>query len=432
MISSLYKYPFYICLGAMLCAGPQWLRAEILMDRIVAVVNDEVVMLSELENKLRTVRNQIKQQGGRPPPAAILEKQVLDNLIQNKLQLQLAAINGITVGDEPLNRTITNIAAENNLSLDEFRATLEDDGYNFERFREEIRDTIIISRLRQRNVTNKIVVSEREIDNFLANQEFQGETDAEFRLAHILIALSEGASAEDIQQARVTAENVRQAAVDGKDFAALAKAVSDGNTAQLGGDLGWRKMTEIPSLFSAYAPNMQPGEVSELIQSPGGFHIIKLVEARLHEAMMVEQTRARHVLIRVDRLTTDEEAKKTLEQLKSRITGGDDFGAIAKAHSDDPVSAANDGDLGWANPGQFVPQFEDQMNRLQIGEMSEPFKSTFGWHIVQVMERREHDNTELVKRGRARAILHKRKEEEAQQNWLRAMRDEAFVEYRLE
>jgi len=416
----------------MLCAGSQWLRAEILVDRIVAVVNDEVVMLSELENKLSTVRNQIKQQGGQPPPAGVLEKQVLDNLIQNKLQLQMAKINGITVDDEPLNRTIANIAAENNLSLDEFRATLEDDGYNFERFRKEIRDTIIISRLRQRNVTNKIVVSEREIDNFLANREFQGETDAEVRLAHILIAFPEDASDEDIQQARVSAENVRQAAVDGKDFSALAKAVSDGNTAQSGGDLGWRKMTEIPSLFSEYVPNMQQGDVSGLIQSPGGFHIIKLVESRLHEAMIVEQTRARHVLIRVDRLTTDEEAKETLEQLRSRIAGGEDFGAIAKAHSDDPVSAANDGDLGWANPGQFVPQFEDQMNRLQIGEISEPFKSTFGWHIVQVMERREHDNTESVKRGRARAILHRRKEEEAQRNWLRAMRDEAFVEYRLE
>ncbi len=433
MNSSFFKYPFHYCLGlVLLVVIPSWLQADVPLDRIIAIVNNDVIMQSELEKKLRTVRNQIQQQGARLPPPSILEKQVLDNLIQNKLQIELAERTGIKVNDESLNRTISNIAFQNNVTLTEFREILESDGINYEQFREDIRNEIIISRLRKRNVENRITVSDREIDNFLANQEFQGNTDTEIRLSHILIALPEGATKEEIEQTKLMAESVREDAASGKDFAELAKTISDSGTAEQGGDLGWRKISQIPSLFSEYIPNMTEGDVSEPIQSPGGFHIIKLTEARTGEKTIVEQTHARHILIKVDQLTSSEDAKKRLDQLRIRLEGGDDFATLARAHSNDPVSAINGGDLGWASPGQFVPEFEQAMNKLKPGEFSDPFKSSFGWHIMQVIERRQHDNTESVKRAGARSIIHKRKLEEVQQNWLRTMRDEAYVEYRLE
>ncbi|MCH7695818.1 MAG: peptidylprolyl isomerase [Proteobacteria bacterium] len=389
-------------------------------------------MLSELEEKVLTIKNQLREQGTSLPPSSILEKQVLDRLILTKLQTQMAANTGIRVDDETLNRTISNIAAENQLTLAQFREILESDNYSYEKFREDIRNEILISRLRQRQVDNRVVVSEREIENFLSSQALQDEFDKEFRLAHILIATPEGISIEKKATAKQTAQKVLKELSAGQDFAQMAATHSDGQQALDGGDLGWRKAGQVPTLFADFVADMQKGDVSELITSPSGYHIIKLTDVRASEQIVVTQTNARHILIRPNELITEDGAKARLQQLKQRIEGGDDFAELAKGNSIDTVSAADGGNLGWVGPGDLVPQFEQIMDTLAPGEISNPFKTQFGFHIVQVLERREHDSTEDVKRAKARNAIRQRKMEEARENWLREMRDEAYVEYRLE
>ncbi|MEQ8289540.1 MAG: peptidylprolyl isomerase [Gammaproteobacteria bacterium] len=418
--------------GLLACLIPASVAANLPLDRIVAVVNEDVIMESELESKLRTVRNQIVKQGAPLPPASVFRRQVLDGLIQNRIQLQLAERAGIRVDDESLNRTIANIASENNVTLSEFREILEADGYSYENFREDIRNEIRLSQLRKRQVDNLINVSEKEIDNFLANQEFQGDVDSELRIAHILLALPDNATDEEIAEVRKMAEDIRQEVMAGGDFAEIARAVSDGQNADNGGDLGWRKMDDIPSLFAEYIPNMKKGDVSEPIASSSGFHIIQVADTKDEQQTIVTQTRARHILVKVDELTTEEQAESKIQQLRERITRGDDFAVLAKGNSDDTVSALNGGELGWTTPGQLVPEFQRAMDAMQPGEISQPFQTSYGWHIVQVLERREFDNTESAKRSKARAAIYKRKLDEAMQSWARELRDEAYVEYRLD
>jgi peptidyl-prolyl cis-trans isomerase SurA len=402
------------------------------LDRIIAVVNDDVIMKSELEERLRTVEGQLQEQGTPVPPRSILEKQVLDRLILTKLQVQMASETGIRVDDETLNRTISNIAAENQVSLEEFRKILEQDGYSYEKFREDIRGEILISRLRQRQVDNRVTVTEREVDNFLATQQHQAEAETEYHLRHILIALPDSPSARQLQETQELAQKVWNDLKAGGDFAQLAATYSDGPQALDGGDLGWRKAGQVPTLFADFVAGMQKGDISELIRSPGGFHIIKLDDVRDSQKVVVTQTHSRHILIRTDELVKTEDARQRLEQLRLRIEGGDDFAEVAKGNSHDSVSAAEGGDLGWTSPGDLDPDFEQVMNSLKLGEVSQPFQTQYGWHIVQVLERREHDSTEDVKRARAREAIRARKLDEARDIWLREMRDEAYVEYRLD
>ncbi|MEM6998866.1 MAG: peptidylprolyl isomerase [Pseudomonadota bacterium] len=406
--------------------------ANVPLDRIIAVVNEDVIMQSELEAKMRTVREQIEQSGSRVPPASIFERQVLDNLVQSRIQLQLARRAGIRVDDETLNRTIGNIAAQNQVTLTQFREILESDGYSYEGFREDIRNQIILTQLRKRQVENRILVTEKEIDNFLANQEFQGSFQSEIRLSHILLSLPEAATENEIEQVRLVATQIREDLLAGTDFAEVAATVSDGGNASNGGDLGWRKTEDIPSLFAEYIPEMNKGDISEPIQSPSGFHIIKVADVKSDKENIVEQTRARHILIKPDQLVSSEQAKAKLLQLKSRIDNGDDFALLAKGNSQDSLSAIDGGDLGWRSPGELVPEFTRVMDSMEIDQISEPFRSSFGWHILQVLERRSYDNTESVKRGKARQAIRARKLEEAMQNWTRRLRDEAYVEYRLD
>jgi len=417
-------------LAGMLLSGPVTAVQD--LDRIVAVINDDVIMRSELAVKIRGVASQMEEQNIPLPPRNILEKQVLDRLIMTKLQIQMAQNTGIRVDDETLNRTISNIARENELSLNQFREILEQDGYGYENFRREIRDEILISRLQQRQVDNRVIVTDREIDNYLSNQEHQGETDIEFHIAHILIAIPEGASTRQLTRARETAEQALSELQGGADFANMAATYSDGQQALDGGDLGWRKAGQVPTLFADFISDMEVGGLSGLIKSPSGYHIIKLLDKRSSEQVVVTQTKVRHILVRPDELTTVDDARRRLEQLRMRIEGGDDFAELARAHSVDTMSAADGGDLGWVNPGDLVPEFENMMNSLEPGAVSEPFPSQFGFHIVQVLGRREHDSTEDIKRARAREAIRRRKLEEARTDWLRQMRDEAYVEYRLD
>ena len=405
--------------------------ADVELDRIVAVVENDIIMQSELETRLRTVVGQMQEKGMQLPPSNVLETQILERMILMKIQLQKAKETGIRVDDETLNRTISNIAAGNNVSLSQFKEILEKDGFSYEQFRENIREEIIISRLRQRQVDNRISITTKEIDNALANLEFQGKTETEYLLQHILISLPEAPLPEEEEQALMVATKVLEDLKTGLDFATMASTMSDGQRALEGGNLGWRKKNEIPTIFSTQVATMEKGDISDLIKSSSGFHIVKLADVRSSEKHIIMQTNARHILIKVDALTTADDAWVKLEQLRIRIEGGDDFAKLAKANSNDKLSAAQGGDLGWSSPGRLVPQFEKVMDELEIGQISQPFETQFGWHILQVLERREFDDTENARREKASETIRRRKSEEAHQNWLRHLRDEAYVEYRL-
>lgn len=430
MMDKLNMYYMHCLLAGIFSSVAFSTVADVPLDNIVVVVENGIIMRSELDEKLREVLSQMRRNNVELPPQDILEKQVLERMILNKIQLQRAEQTGIRVDDETLNRTINNISKGNKLSLREFRNQLERDGFNYENFRENIRDEIMISRLRQRQVDNRISITSKEIDNVLMNQEAQGDTDTEYRLQHILVSLPEDPTSDDEEQARSAASKALEDIKTGQDFESVATEISDGQKALEGGELGWRKKNEIPTIFSDHVNNMQKGDISDLIQNSSGFHIIRLADIRNSEQQMITQTKVRHILIRVDELTDTVAAETRLKQLKTRLEGGGDFEKIAKAHSDDIVSAAKGGELGWSEPGKLVPEFENIMNQLEINVFSEPFETQFGWHLIQVLERREHDNTENNKRKNAADAIRKKRSEEIYQSWLRHMRDEAYVEYR--
>ena len=402
------------------------------LDRIVAIVNDDVIVLSELTNRIRTVKAQLVSDGVAMPPEYILQKQVLDRLVVDRLQIQIGQSNGIRVDDDTLNRAVEDIAKGNNLSLREFRGILERDGYDFAKFREQIRNEILISRVRQRNVNSRVTVSDRDVDNYLATLEKQGGSDDEFRIGHILISLREDAPAEDVESVRLRALDMIAQLRAGADFADMAVAQSDGQQSLDGGDLGWRKAAELPTLFAETAPNMAKGDVSEPIRSGSGFHIIKLTGLRGGDRYVVTQTKVRHILVRIDELNTDTQVKDLLERIRERLVNDEPFGDLAIVYSDDTISASKGGELGWVNSGDMVADFETVMDGLQSGEISAPFTTQYGWHIMQVTDRRQHDGTEQNKRAKAMTQIRARKTEDEMQEWLSQIRDEAYVEYRLE
>jgi peptidyl-prolyl cis-trans isomerase SurA len=401
------------------------------IDAIVAVVNDDIVMASELKRFMQRIRAELSQRKAELPPPEIFQKQALERLIMMKVQLQSAQQMGMRVDDDTLNRAISNIAAQNNMTLEQFRGALQHDGYSFDQFREDIRNEIAITRLRQRQVDTQIHVTDREIDNYLSTQAQQGQSGAEYHLAHILIGTPEGATPDQTEAAQEEANAVLQRLRAGEDFKKVAMEVSDSQQALEGGDMGWRKAAEVPSLFADNLRAMKKGGVSELIRNPSGFHIIKLMDVRDDAIRSITQTLARHILIKPDELTPAGEIPTQLNRLKARIEAGEDFADLARSHSDDKGSAAKGGDLGWSNPGALVPKFEEVMNNLSIGAISPPFETEFGWHIVQVLQRREHDGTEDVMRAKAREAVRKRKQDEELQAWMHRLRDEAYVEYRI-
>jgi peptidyl-prolyl cis-trans isomerase SurA len=416
-----------ILLLTLLLVGSVWAEQ---LDRIIAVVDDDVILESELVEKEHTVATQLQQRNVQIPPADILRKQVIERLILQKLQLQKAESIGVRVGDDALNAALRQIAANNDLTLREFRELLQRDGFEFVGFRETIREDMIISRLRKSQVEDRILVSDREIDNFLATQVAQGGTEEEYHLLHILISVPESALPEQIQVAQLKLEKVQALLNEGAEFSEVASGYSDGQNALEGGDLGWRKQGELPSLFAEVVPSLAISEVSNVIRSGSGFHLVKLVDKKSEEIHLVRQTLASHILIKTNELTTDEDAELRLIQLRERVLNGDDFAELARANSDDPGSAIEGGSLGWSSPGTMVPEFEEKMDALSDGEVSEVFKSRFGWHIILVYERREEDMAEEFNRGQARAQIRQRKMSEDLENWLRQLRDEAHVEYR--
>ncbi|MGQ0658735.1 MAG: peptidylprolyl isomerase [Chromatiales bacterium] len=420
-----------ILLFALLVAGFSLHAAEPI-DRIVAVVDDDVLMQSEFDRFKERISQQLAQRGTELPPSEIFERQVLERLIMQKIQLQAARRAGVTVDDDTLNKAIANIAAQNRMTLAQFRGALENEGLDFGRFRDDIREEIMVVRLKQREVDNRITVSDREIDNYLQNPQNQGAAgENEYRLSHILVATPEGATPEQIAAAQEKAEQTLADLRVGVDFHKTAVAVSDGQQALDGGDVGWRTAGQVPALFADALRNMKVGDISDIIRGPNGFHIIKLTDARTQEAHIVTQTHARHILVKASEVVSQEDVRGKLEQLKTRIEGGDDFAQLARSHSEDRATASKGGDLGWVSPGELDPDFERAAGGLLPNQVSEPFQSQFGWHIVQVLERREHDDSAEAMRGRARDAIRQRKMEEETQAWSRRLRDEAYVEYRL-
>ncbi|MGE0383807.1 MAG: peptidylprolyl isomerase [Gammaproteobacteria bacterium] len=424
--------PIIVLLAALaaLAAGAAS-RADTPIDQIVAVVDGDVVMASELESQMRRVLAQMRQQGAQPPPMTVFQKQVLDHLVMQKIQLGLAARTGIRVDDETLNQALGRIAADNKLTLAQFREIIEQDGLSFGRFREDIRNEITISRLRQREVENRTVVTDREIENQLGSLQQDASIELEYHLRHILVSVPADADQATRDARRAEIEAIRTEIVGGADFSAIARTRSEGSQAAQGGDLGWIKASSVPSIFADLVGVLRPGETSEILESDSGFHLLQVLGSRTGEQHVVDQTHAEHILIRPNELVSPEDASIRLQQLRIRIMGGESFENLARSHSDDRGTAVNGGDLGWVSPGDLVPEFEEEMNALAPGEVSEPFQTQFGLHIVRVLERRRHDDTEEVRRARAREIIRKRKIQEDGDAWMRRLRDEAYVEYRL-
>lgn len=400
-------------------------------DRIVAVVNDEVITLRELRAGLAAAERQIKQQGMQLPPRDILERHLLDRMIVERVQLQLARETGLRVDDTQLDRALNGIAQNNRLSLADFRTALERDGIPWARFREEIRNEMTIARLKERDVDSRIVVSDGEVDNFLASAQGAAASE-EFNLAHIMLRVPEQAKPEQLARIRARADEILSQLKRGDDFAQLAATNSDAPDGLSGGAMGWRPLDRLPALFAEAVPKLKPGEASEVLRSPAGFHILKLIDRRggALNIQPMQQTRARHILIKTSEVVSQAEARRRLVALKERIDNGADFAGLARLHSND-LSAAKGGDLDWLDKGATVPDFERAMDALKIGQVSEPVQSPFGWHLIQVLERRM-DSSQKQVRLHAQQVLRERKSDEAYQDWLRQMRDRAYVEYRLE
>lgn len=401
-------------------------------DRIVAVVGDEVVTYHELRTQLASVLRQLQKQGTPLPAEDVLERQMLERVIMERVQLQHARESGIRVDDMQLDQAMGRIAAGNKLTLPQFRQALEKDGIDFARFREEIRQEMVIGRLREREVDSKLVISEGEIDNFLANQQGAGGPVEEYQLAHILLRAPESASPEQLQKLRARAEQALKRARQDDNFAELTAAFSDAPDAIQGGNLGWRPLDRLPSLYAEAVVRLKPGEVSGILRSPAGFHLVKLLAKRGGaEAPSVQQTHARHILIRINEVVSEAEARRKMENLGDRLAHGGDFAELARLYSQDG-SAAKGGDLGWLSPGDTVPEFERAMDALKPGEVSQVVQSPFGMHLIQVLERRQQDVSVERRRLTARQALRERKLDDAYQDWLRQLRDRTYVENRLE
>jgi len=400
------------------------------LDNIVAVVNDDVITQLELKAQFREIIKNLKQKQIKLPPANVLVKQVLDRMILQRVQLDLAQRTGIKVDDTTLSRAINSIAAQNGLSLSEFRQQLAAQDVDFRSFRDEVKMQIILKRLLQRNVINKIIITDQEIENFLFNVNKQGGIEQSYHLKHILIAVPEGASPDTIKEAQEKATLIVKELRTGEKFSDMALAVSDGQNALEGGDLGWRKAGEIPSIFVAAVQEMKDGEISDPIRSPSGFHIIRLVQSKGSQSHIVTQTHARHILIKPTIINNNERVIQRLKQIRSRIINGENFATMAHAHSDDTSSATKGGDLGWFKPGTMVPQFEAAMEQLQIGDISPVIQTSFGYHIIEVLGRRSHDDADELIKKRARQVLKNRKIAEKTEEFYRKIQDEAYIEIR--
>lgn len=439
-----YRHLFLVAgllatLAAPAAAQAQARRSEpIEVDRIIAVVNDEAITAFELRSRLAMIERQLKTQNVPLPPREVLERQLLDRMITDRVQLQFAKETGLRISDIELDAALRRIAEGNRMTLPDFRAALEKDGISWPKFREEIRQEIILSRLRDREVNSRVTVSEGEIDNYLATQQAGASgQDMEVALAHIVLRVPEEATPDQLMRVGARAKAALEQIRRGEDFAKVAAAYSDAPDAMSGGALGLRSLDRLPTLYADTARKLAPGEVSDILRSPAGFHILKLLEKRSRPGNdtaalpALRQTHARHILIKVNELVSESDARHKLEVLKERLDNGADFAELARLYSDD-LSAAKGGDLGWLYAGDTVPEFEKVMDQLKLNEVSQPVRSPFGFHLIQVLERRTEEAGKDRQRLQARMVLRERKADEAYQDWVRQLRDRAYVELRTE
>ncbi|MDR2031436.1 MAG: peptidylprolyl isomerase [Azoarcus sp.] len=408
------------------------LAAEV--DRIVAVVNSEAITLSQLRDGVARARINLQKQAAEPPPANILERQVLEQMIVERAQLQRAREAAIRVDEAMIDNAIGNIAANNRITVDKLRAAIEQEGISWEKYRDDLRVELTIGRLHAREVNAQINVSEAEIDNFLKNHP-DVLSGTEYRVAHIVLGIPENPSEAQMEALRTRADTVLSRLRRGENFGKVATDSSDAPDNIRGGEIGWRDRERLPTFYADALAKLEPGGISPPMLTASGLHIVKLLEKRERNRTgaqsSVDQTHARHILLKTSEVFSDTDAKARLDALRERILNGTDFAELAKAHSAD-ISAARGGDLGWVNPGTTVPEFEKAMDALLPNEVSVPVRSPHGWHIIQVLERRKHDMGEEHRRNTARMILFQRKGDEALEDWQRQLRDSAYVEYRLE
>jgi peptidyl-prolyl cis-trans isomerase SurA len=402
-----------------------------LLDGIAAIVNDGVVLKSELQAEVDRVEQRLRAQGTQLPPQRTLALQVLERLVATRIQLQRAERVGIQVSDETLNNALANIAERNNVSIAELPQMLAREGIDYQVYRNQMRDQIALEQLRQRDVLSRISVTPREIDEHLAREASRPGANMEYDLSQILIAVTATATPEVVAAAEARVAELREKLRAGEDFVELAVSYSDGQQALEGGSLGWRKGDELPTIFAEVVPALQPGQVSEPIRSASGFHIVRLNDRRGGGAVIEEQVNARHILIAPNEVLDDQAARDKINGIRQRILDGDDFAAVARAVSDDPGSKADGGDLGWSGPGIYAPEFQLALEGLAEGVISEPVRTRFGWHIIEVLGRRVQDTTEEVQRQQAALAIRNSRLGEETDLWIRRLRDQAFVEYRI-
>lgn len=431
IIKHLAQRPWLGALVASLVLSAPFAHAQLKsIDRITAVVDDDIIMQSELTERVQVVKNQSK--GMRLPPDDVLKQQVLERLITESIQLQMAERSGVRISDQQLNQTIESIAKQNGMSLRQFQQALEKDGVPYAQAREQIRRERVISEVQRYRVGGKIQISEQDIDSFLNSARGQSATAEEYRLGHILIQLPSQANKDQLKKAQNKAKKIVKELRKGADFEQTAVANSEGRNALKGGDLGWRKEAELPSLFADIVPSLKKGGISDPIRSASGFHIIKITDKRGGEEQLVRQTRARHILIQETTIRDAKQSEQLINELYKRVKKGEDFATLAKEFSDDPGSKVSGGDLNWINEGDMVPAFEKTMKATKKGQTSKPFKSRFGWHILQVTDYRQKDMGEEVQRNQARQLLYSRRFEEELPIWLRQIRADAYVEVKNE
>ena len=410
----------------LLLATAQAQAATEVIDQVVAIVDDDIIMASELRDRVSALTQSLQSRGVQMPPEDTLIRETLDQLILENIQLQMGRRAGVRIADEEINRATERIAAQNRMTLEQFQAALQSRGQSYENMREQVRREMIIRRVQMGNINQRVQITEEEVGNFMSTREGQNLTQPEFRLLHALIALPSDASPEQVSAASSQVEATLSRIRSGTDF---AQAVQNSTSPYqfTGGDLGWRKLADLPSLFGDVAPALKPGETSEPIRSDSGFHIINLVEVRGRE-QVVTQTKARHILIKPSEIMTDAQAQALAANLRARVLAGEDFGELAQEYSEDIGSAQEGGELGWTTPGQMVPEFEATVQKTPVGEIAEPVRTQFGWHVVKVEGRRDEDMSDLATRNKAMDYVHNRKYQEELDAWLRQIRDEAFVD----
>lgn len=417
-------------IAALMLALPSQAQVRML-DKVAAVVDNDVVMMSELNERVETIMARIRQSGTEPPPREVLVPQVLDRLIQERIQVAMALRAGIRISDEELNQAVARIAQQQGMSAEEFVEKARNDGMPIHMIKEQIMMEMMIAEVQKNQVNSRIFISEQEIDNFLASEEAQMWSSPEVNLGHILLPLSPAAGADEVAETQAKAQNIIDQLKSGADFRQLAITHSGDQSALQGGDLGWRRTSQLPEIFIPVVRELEQGELSTAIRSDAGIHILKLYERRGSQKQLITQNFVRHILLKPNEIRDDEVTRQELQKIADKIRAGADFAEMARQHSEDLGSALNGGELGWSVPGRFVPKFEEVMNSTPLNAVSEPFRSQFGWHILQVTERRNQDFSKEIKRAQAETILRQRKFDEELQLWLQEIRDRAYVEIKI-